>query len=69
MYRFQHHVKLTARSILKFMKMNDDKLLERLNVKAADREYQVWERKPLGFDLFTEIVFLQKLNYIHNNPF
>jgi REP element-mobilizing transposase RayT len=61
-------LKFTARSILKFMKMNDDKLLEQLNVKTADRNYQVWERNALSIDLFTEEVFLQKLNYIHNNP-
>ena len=48
--------------------MNDDKLLDQLNVKAADRNYQVWERNALSVDLFTEEVFIQKLNYIHNNP-
>ena len=61
-------LKFTARSILKFMKMNDDKLLDQLNVKAADRNYQVWERNALSVDLFTEEVFIQKLNYIHSNP-
>ena len=61
-------LKFTARSILKFMKINDDKLLDQLNVKAADRNYQVWERNALSVDLFTEEVFIQKLNYIHNNP-
>jgi len=61
-------LKFTARSILKFMRMHDAALLEQLNVKAADRDYQVWERKSLSTDLFTEEVFLQKLNYIHNNP-
>ena len=50
------------------MRMHDAALLEQLNVKAADRDYQVWERKSLSTDLFTEEVFLQKLNYIHNNP-
>jgi putative transposase len=63
----RNFLKFTARSILKFMKMNDDKLLEQLNVKAADRNYQVWERNALSIDLFTEEIFLQKLNYIHNN--
>jgi len=38
-------LKFTARSILKFMRMHDAALLEQLNVKAADRDYQVWERK------------------------
>jgi hypothetical protein len=37
-------------------------------VNKGDREYQIWKREPLGIDLFTEAVFMQKLNYIHNNP-
>src|SRR6266496_5606574 len=61
-------LKFTARSILKFMKMNDDKLFEQLFVKSKDRNYQIWERNSLSIDLFTEQVFLQKLEYIHNNP-
>jgi len=61
-------MKFTARSILKFMFMNDDPLLGSLQVKAADRKQQVWERNSLGIELFTEEVFMQKLDYIHNNP-
>ncbi len=48
--------------------MNDDKLFEQLFVKSKDRNYQIWERNSLSIDLFTEQVFLQKLEYIHNNP-
>ena len=61
-------MKFTARSILKFMFMNDDPMLAALQVKAADRKQQVWERNSLGVELYTEEVFLQKLDYIHNNP-
>ena len=61
-------LKFTARSILKFMLMNDDPLLNSLKVKAADRQQQVWERNSLSIDLWSEKVFIQKLNYIHNNP-
>ena len=61
-------MKFTARSIIKFMFMHDDPLLIRLKVKAADRQQQVWERNPLAIELFTEEVFIQKLDYIHNNP-
>jgi putative transposase len=61
-------LKFTARSILKFMLMNDDPLLKELRVKAKDREYQLWERNALSVDLFSEEVLLQKLNYIHSNP-
>ena len=61
-------MKFTARSILKFMFMNDDALLSSLRVKAADRKQQVWERNSLSIELYSEVVFLQKLDYIHNNP-
>ena len=61
-------LKFTARSILKFMLMNDILLLNQLKVKAADRQNQVWERNSLSIEIWNEKVFIQKLNYIHNNP-
>ena len=61
-------LKFTSRSILNFMRMHDDLLLKALEVKAADRNFQVWERNSLSIDLFTDKVFLQKLDYVHNNP-
>ncbi len=60
-------MKFTARSIIKFMLMNDDPLLVKLKVKA-DMRQQVWERNFLIVELFTKEIFIQKLNYIHNNP-
>ncbi len=61
-------LKFTSRSILNFMRMHDDPLLQQLKIKAADRNFQVWERNSLSIDLFSENAFLQKLDYIHNNP-
>lgn len=61
-------LKFTARSILNFMFMNDDPLLTSLQVKTGDRKQQVWERNSLGIDLYTQQVFRQKLDYIHQNP-
>ena len=61
-------LKFTARSILTFMKMNSDPLYEVLHEKAADRKRQVWERNSLSIDLYSEKFFLQKFNYLHNNP-
>jgi hypothetical protein len=37
-------------------------------VNTRDRDYQFWEHRPLSIDLWTEKVFEQKLNYIHQNP-
>jgi putative transposase len=61
-------MKFTSRSILNFMRMNNDTLVNKLKVDGADRNYQLWERNSLGIELFTEDAFIQKLNYLHNNP-
>jgi putative transposase len=45
----------------------EDKLKE-YEVNKADRKYNFWKRDSLGIELFSSAVFLQKLNYIHNNP-
>ncbi len=49
------------------MLMNADPLLPKLKIKAGDRRQQVRERNSLVVELFTKEVFIQKLNYIHNN--
>ena len=33
-----------------------------------DRDYQFWKRDPLAIAVSTEIFFISKLEYIHNNP-
>ena len=43
-------------------------VLPHFKVKSKDRAYQFWERNPLGIDLFSHEVFIQKLDYIHWNP-
>lgn len=42
--------------------------LEDYKVKASDRNYQLLERNPLSIELWSRQVFIEKLNYIHNNP-
>lgn len=61
-------LKFTARSLIHFMKFNDDPMYEGLRVSAADRQYQVWERNSLNIAICSEKIFIQKLNYIHRNP-
>ena len=61
-------MKFTAQQI-KFAYSNDkNSLIEQCKVNKADREYQVWKRKPLSIELRSESVFVQKLEYIHYNP-
>ena len=61
-------LKYTAQKIKADLKKNDPLFLEDFRVDAKDRKYQFWERNPLSKQLWNHGIFLQKLNYIHNNP-
>lgn len=61
-------MKFTAQQIKFDLIKNHPLVLEKFKVNAKDRTYQFWERNPLGIDLYTHDVFMQKLEYIHWNP-
>ena len=61
-------LKYTAQQIKFDLQKNHLKVLEKFKVTARDRDHQFWEHRPLSVDLWTEKVFEQKLNYIHENP-
>ena len=61
-------LRFTAQQIkFRLLETNKSKL-ENYRVNAKDREYQFWERNALSIDLWSEGVFMQKLEYIHYNP-
>ena len=61
-------LRFTAQQMkFRLLETNKSKL-ENYRVNAKDREYQFWERNALSIDLWSEGVFMQKLEYIHNNP-
>jgi putative transposase len=60
--------KFTAINILKDLKINHPQVLPYFKVDEKEREYRIWQRDPLAILMDTEIKFIQKLNYIHNNP-
>jgi putative transposase len=61
-------LKFTAQQIKDDLEKNHPKVMLLFKVNAKDRKYQKWERNSLSVDLFSEKVFSQKLNYIHQNP-
>ncbi len=61
-------LRFTAQQILKQLRNEKSELLSKLQVNTKDRKYQVWQRNSLGIELRSTKVFLQKLEYIHNNP-
>ncbi|HTD92751.1 MAG TPA: hypothetical protein VK644_03020 [Chitinophagaceae bacterium] len=61
-------LKYTAQKIKLDLKVKHPAVLEHFRVGAIDREYQFWQRKSLSIELRTHKVYLQKLDYIHDNP-
>lgn len=61
-------LKFTGQQILKNLRNTHSDFLQEVVVDAKDRKRQVWERNSLGIPLWTKEVFMQKLEYIHNNP-
>ncbi len=61
-------LKYTAQKIKFDLQENCPSLLSHFKVELKDRQYQFWKNRPLSIPLWNKNVFLQKLNYIHNNP-
>jgi putative transposase len=61
-------LKYTDQQILKRLRDEKSDLQKELLVDAKDRMHQVWERNSLSVPLWSPKVFLQKLEYIHENP-
>jgi putative transposase len=61
-------LKYTSQQILKHLRNENSILLDELLVNSKDRKHQLWERNSLSVPLWSEGVFLQKLEYIHHNP-
>ena len=67
--KIQHSLtSFTAHQFKNDLQKNHPQVLSHFKVEAKDRDYQFWERNSLGIDLFNEVVFIQKLDYIHWNP-
>jgi putative transposase len=61
-------LKFTGRRILKMITELSPELLSAVTVNAWDRKHQIWERNSLSIDIYSKVVFLQKIKYIHKNP-
>lgn len=61
-------LKYTAQRIKFDLVDNHPKVLEMFKSDNKDRKYQIWKYNSLSIELYTESVFVQKLDYIHNNP-
>lgn len=64
----RNFLKFVSQTIQRDLKKDHPKVLERIYVNAKDRKYQFWKRNPLSIDLWSKEVFIQKMEYVHNNP-
>ena len=61
-------LKYTGHQFLKDIRKNHPQVLDYFEVNTSTRAYNFWQRNSLPIVLYTDEVFWQKLDYIHNNP-
>lgn len=61
-------LKYTAQTIQKNLHYAKPMYLEQFRVMQKDRDFNFWKRNSLNVELNSHHIYLQKLNYIHNNP-
>ena len=60
--------KFTAHQFKKYLLSYNASMLEKYKSEKEDRQYHFWKRDPLAIPINTENIFIQKLDYVHNNP-
>lgn len=60
--------KYTAHQFIQKLRSENPNLLKKFYVNKSDRKYQFWQKNTLDIEIFSEKMFDQKLNYLHNNP-
>jgi putative transposase len=61
-------LKFTAQQIKFDLQQNHPAIVSQFKVNVKDRQYQIWEHRPLSVDLISRSMLEQKLDYIHRNP-
>jgi putative transposase len=61
-------LRFTSQQMLKELRNSNQELMRIFHVGAKGRKYQIWERNSLSVEIYNENVFLQKFEYIHQNP-
>jgi len=62
---------ISARRLIDYLKQNDfQSSLAKLQHDAwkKDHKYSLWQKEKNVFSIYSEAMFIQKLNYIHLNP-
>lgn len=62
---------ITAKRVIDYLKANDFQTsLTKLRIQVRDRQHKhsVFQHHPNAFEIYGEDTFMQKVNYIHQNP-
>ena len=60
--------KFTGHQFLEKLRIENPSFLEEFFMDSSTRKHHFWQRNSLPFEINSEKTFMQKLNYIHNNP-
>ena len=60
--------KYTAQQLICNIHLDETLSIEDYKSTQKDRNFQIWERRPLSIPIYNDKTFYQKLNYIHDNP-
>ncbi len=61
-------MKFTSHQFQKILRNENAYVHEFYGINCKSRKYMFWQRDSLPFELYSQKVFKQKLNYIHQNP-
>jgi putative transposase len=61
-------LKFTAQKIKLNIIDNHPEILKKFASSQNDRQFQIWERRPLATELYSKSIVKEKLDYIHMNP-
>jgi len=61
-------LKFTVQRIKDALVKNHPMAIRKFEINSKDRKYWFWEWNSLSIELYSEKVFQQKMDYIHNNP-
>ena len=61
-------LKYTSQQIKFVLAKYHPAVLKEFEVNVKDRKYRFWKDRSLPVSLYNDEIFMQKLNYIHDNP-
>lgn len=65
---YESFMKFTSHAFLVKLRKENSQLLLQYKVDCDSRKHRFWKRDALPVELYSDKVFQQKFDYVHNNP-